>query len=157
MTQQAIQVVLTTIYVVFASPIAGKITPQWWYGLGAALSGVLFVTAVLFLPETKYERPLSSYQETTDSSSDLERTTTKDGLTVCTTRPDLDFVNFRPRTFRSDLRLWVGQPDMKILIDVWKVIRDVSLLLTATTDNNCSKCSSFSSFRMFSGLFVSMA
>ena len=122
MTQQAVQVVLTTIYVVFASPIAGKITPEWWYGLGAALSGVLFVVTALFLPETKYERPLASYQEASDSGSDVERSS-KDvaEVPICTFRPELDFVNFAPRTFRSDLRLWVGKPDWKAVADVWKV------------------------------------
>jgi MFS family permease len=124
MTQQAIQVILTTVYVIFASPIAGVITPEWWYGLGAALSAVMFILTALFLPETKYERPLSSFQEATDNSFDLERTVAKASpqVVLCTVRPQLDTVNHESRTFRSDLRLWVGKPDFKAVVDVYKVI-----------------------------------
>lgn len=136
MTQQAIQVVLTTIWVVFASPIAGNITPQWWYGLGAALSGVLLILTVLFLPETKYERPLSSFQESSDKESDIERDSSdaKAAVHICTFRPELDLVNYAPRTFRSDLRLWVGKPDWSAVFNVYKV-------------SSNSKCSNISIFR----------
>ncbi|KAI4715911.1 MFS general substrate transporter [Aureobasidium sp. EXF-10727] len=122
MTQQAIQVIITTIYTVFASPIAGRITPEGWYGLGAGLAGLLFVCAALFLPETKYDRPLSSYQEAAEHHFDVEETVNKASPSVqlCTTRPELDFVRYAPRTFRSDLRLWVGKPDMKHVLDVYK-------------------------------------
>lgn len=123
MTQQAIQVILTTIYVVFASPIAGAITPKWWYGLGAALSAVLFVLAALFLPETKYDRPPSAFQEATENSFDIEATVSKasPAVTFCTTRPELDHSRYAPRTFRSDLRIWVGKPNMNAVLDVYKV------------------------------------
>ncbi|KAI1874669.1 hypothetical protein JX265_004877 [Neoarthrinium moseri] len=109
MIQQTVQVILTAVWTVFASPIAAAITPQWWYGLGAVLSGVQLILAFFFVPETKYYRPLSSFQES-DSASD------KDGepiTRVCTTRPELDNVNFLPRTLRTDLRLWVGEPEWK--------------------------------------------
>jgi len=136
MTQQAIQVILTTIYVVFASPIAGAITPQWWYGLGAALSAVLFVLAALFLPETKYERPLSSFQEATENSFDIEATVSKAApmVTFCTNRPELDHSRYAPRTFRSDLRIWVGKPNMSAVIDVYKVSQSLFVFDTLFAD-----------------------
>lgn len=132
MTQQAIQVIITTIYTVFASPIAGAITPEGWYFLGAGLSAVLFVLAALFLPETKYERPLSSFQETTENSFDIEATVSKAGSTVtfCTTRPELDHSRYAPRTFRSDLRIWVGEPNFGAVMDVYKVNSSVRLSYT---------------------------
>jgi MFS family permease len=123
MTQQAIQVIITTIYTVFASPIAGKITPEGWYGLGAGLAGAVFVAALLFLPETKYERPLSSYQEAAEHHFDVEETVKQasPSVTLCTVKPELDFVRYQARTFRSDFRIIVGKPDMKHVFDVYKV------------------------------------
>ena len=104
MIQHTVQVTLTTVWVLFASPIAEEITPRWWYGLGGILAGVQFFMAFFLVPETKYDRPLSSYQE---SGSDSESGAPQ----VCTEKPPLDTVNFAPRTFKSDLRLWVGTPD----------------------------------------------
>ncbi|KAK8000954.1 MFS transporter [Apiospora marii] len=129
MIQQTIQVILTAIWTVFAGPIAGAITPQWWYGLGAVLAGVQFVLAVFFVPETKYYRPMSSFQESTSASSPTKNSDDDENNAVtpssdthssdvgkaaatetmmCTERPALDYVNFAPRTWRSDMRLWVG-------------------------------------------------
>jgi hypothetical protein len=117
MIQQTIQVILCAVWVLFASPIAGAITPQWWYGLGAALAGAQLVVSIFLLPETKYQRSLAAFQETTASSSteDLEASADGDSASkepaTCTTRPALDYENFAPRTWRSDMRLWVGTPE----------------------------------------------
>lgn len=113
MIQQTVQVSLTTVWVLFASPIAEAITSEWWYGLGGILAGVQLLLAFLLVPETKYERPLASFQESgSDSGSG--------GRRVCTERPPLDTVNFAPRTLRSDLRLWVGTPDWQL---GWRTFR----------------------------------
>jgi hypothetical protein len=126
MIQNAVQTILCAIWVLFASPIAGAITPQWWYGLGAILSGVQLIAAFFLLPETKYERSLSSYQENSknSSSTDLEAESAdgKHALSICTTRPALDLVNYAPRTFRSDMRLWVGPVEWNKAVEVWKNI-----------------------------------
>ncbi|KAL5361522.1 major facilitator superfamily domain-containing protein [Aspergillus floccosus] len=131
MFQQAIQVSLTAVWVLFASPIAGAITPQWWYGLGAILSGVQLVVAILFLPETRYDRSLSSYQESSSASSDNVQgdssSTNKGGAQpIYTERPPFDYVNYAPRTWKSDMRLWVGTPDWKA---VWMVFQQTFELL----------------------------
>ncbi|KAL2816525.1 major facilitator superfamily domain-containing protein [Aspergillus granulosus] len=129
MGQQAIQVSLTAVWVLFAGPIADSITPQWWYGLGAALAGAQLVLAFFFVPETKYERPMASFQEAesgddeTDASSQMKRDA---GVGMCTERPPLDFERYAPRTWKSDLRLWVGEPDWK---KVWEVLRQTFELL----------------------------
>lgn len=108
MLQQSIQTIATAVFVLFASPIAEAITPGWWYGLGACLSGASLVMAFFFVPETKYHRSRSSYQEnSSDTGSE------KEDLTVATERPELDFVNYEARTWRSDLRLWVGAPEWR--------------------------------------------
>ncbi|KAJ9657124.1 hypothetical protein H2198_004482 [Neophaeococcomyces mojaviensis] len=114
MIQQTVQVILSTIWTLFASPIAGAITPQGWYYLGAGLAAVQFILTLFFLPETKYERSLGAYQEKAASKplSDAENAQgTSQGEDLATERPALDFVNYAPRTWRSDMRLWVGTPE----------------------------------------------
>ncbi|KAJ5109546.1 hypothetical protein N7456_006221 [Penicillium angulare] len=128
MLQQAIQVVLTTIWTLFASPISGAITPQGWYGLGAGLAGVQFFVALFLLPETKYERGLTDYQEdvpgeSSTSSNDPETEISVKPLhTVCKEKPALDYVRYEPRTWKSDMRLWVGKPEWYKAIDVLKLL-----------------------------------
>ncbi|CAG8041316.1 unnamed protein product [Penicillium olsonii] len=115
MVQHTVQVILTTIWTLFASPIAGAITPQGWYGLGAGLAGLQFIVTLFLLPETKYDRDLSSYQEFTRDHNlpdDVEASDSKKPAAVlCTRRPALDFVNYQARTWKSDMRLWVGKPE----------------------------------------------
>jgi len=115
MVQQTVQVLLTTIFTLFASPIAAAITPQWWYGLGACLAAAQFIGALFLLPETKYKRSMGAYQE---GGSEVE---------LSTVRPALDNVNYAPRTFRSDMRLWVQAPEWTA---AWTALR-VSLLWSA--------------------------
>ncbi|KAH8901711.1 MFS general substrate transporter [Thozetella sp. PMI_491] len=115
--QLAVQVTLTTVWVLFASPIAGAITPEWWYGLGAILAGVQFVLTFLLVPETKYNRPLAAYQEGSDGSSSVE---------YCTKRPPIDSVNYPPRTWKSNLALWVGEPEWE---KAWSTFRQSFELL----------------------------
>ncbi|GLA19471.1 hypothetical protein AnigIFM62618_007582 [Aspergillus niger] len=127
MAQLAIQVTLTSVWTLFAGPIAESITPEGWYGLGAGLAGALLLVALVLLPETKYDRPLTSYQETnsdpTSTSSDLKKDL---GAEVCTIRPALDYERYAPRTWKSDMRLWVGKPQWT---ETWDVLRQTFELL----------------------------
>lgn len=123
MIQQTIQTIAVAIFVLFASPIAGAIGPQWWYGIGCVMCGVCFVITLFFVPETKYYRPQSSYQETTaegDSDGSGE------GFQIHTERPPLDYDNFEPRTFKSSMRLWIGKPEWGkawiVFKDAWTMI-----------------------------------
>lgn len=121
MVQLAIQVSLTSVWTLFAGPIAQSITPEGWYGLGAGLAGALLLVALVLLPETKYNRPLTSYQETnsdpTSTSPDLKKDL---GAEVCTVRPALDFERYARRTWTPDMRLWVGTPQWT---ETWDVLR----------------------------------
>lgn len=126
MVQQTVQVILTTIWTLFASPIAGAITPQGWYGLGAGLAGLQFIVAFFLLPETKYDRDLSAYQEWTGApitpGDDVEATKSgKPAVVLCKQRPALDFVRYQPRTWKSDMRLWIGRPEWHKAAEVIKV------------------------------------
>lgn len=114
MIQQTIQTIATAVFVIFAGPIAEAISPGWWYGLGAILSAVCLILTFFFVPETKYYRPSSSYQAS--GGSDDEAT-----VILCTERPELDYVNFAPRTWRSDLRLWVGEPEWNKVVEIFTV------------------------------------
>lgn len=118
MIQQTIQTIAVAIFVLFASPIAGAIGTAWWYGIGCVLCGVCFLCAFFFVPETKYYRPQSAYQETaangaTDSDDQA-------AYNLRTERPALDYDTFEPRTLRSNLRLWIGKPEWN---KAWVVFR----------------------------------
>ncbi|CAG8129169.1 unnamed protein product [Penicillium salamii] len=126
MVQQTVQVILTTIWTLFASPIAGAITPQGWYVLGAGLAGLQFFVALFLLPETKYDRDLSAYQEFTRNpdqpGNDIEASDSgKPSVVLCKHRPALDFVRYQARTWKSDMRLWIGKPEWYKGVEVLKV------------------------------------
>ncbi|CAI6093581.1 unnamed protein product [Clonostachys chloroleuca] len=131
MIQQAVQTIATAVLVLFASPIAGAITPRWWYGLGACLSGLVLILGILFVPETKYYRPASSYQESSGLGEDEDNKNSEisDGkyFDICTERPDIDTLAFEPRTWRSNLRLWVGKPEWRKGFDT--LVQSFGLLL----------------------------
>ena len=117
MVQHTIQTISTAVLVLFASPIAGAITPEWWYGLGACLSGLSWVMAFVFVPETKYFRPRSSFQDSNSTQctgEGLDEYVSKGTHKVVTERPALDFVTYEARTWRSDLRLWIGSPEWRM-------------------------------------------
>ncbi|KAJ5930867.1 hypothetical protein N7466_006360 [Penicillium verhagenii] len=129
MVQQSVQTIATAIFVLFASPIAAAITTRWWYGLGACLAGVSFIMAFSFVPETKYYRPQSSYQENSSTeASDEEHgdQVTKGSHHIVVEKPALDFDLYEARTWRSDLRLWVGSPEwrkgMETLIESFRLL-----------------------------------
>lgn len=133
MMQQSIQVLLTTVYVLFASPIAGAITPQGWYWLGAGLACLQFITAFIWLPETKYERNIQEFQEASPADLGLEAgDSAKVQAKVCNVKPPLDFINHSPRTWKSDLRLWIHEPDWLEAFNVLKVRLHPSLQLCRT-------------------------
>ncbi|KAM0415973.1 hypothetical protein ACHAPT_013072 [Fusarium lateritium] len=113
MVQLAVQIALSSVWVLFASPIAGAITPEWWYGLGAILAGLQCVITFIIVPETKYNRDLRAFQESSDGPDD-------ETADYCTEKPPLDTVNFQPRTWRSDLALWVDKPDWKLGWETFK-------------------------------------
>ncbi|EOD47641.1 putative mfs transporter protein [Neofusicoccum parvum UCRNP2] len=116
MLQSATQTILSAVLVLCASPIAGAITPRYWYILGAGLTGLQFILSIFFVPETRYERPLSAYQ-----ANELVQWSTGGGeeteevLAPVTTsaRPPLDYTRHQPRTVLSDMRLFVGPADWK--------------------------------------------
>lgn len=122
MIQNSCQTIIAAVYVLFAGPIAGAIGVAWWYGLGACLSGLSLVLAFFFVPETKYARPMSSYQETTQSQGEYgSKEECDEEIDMVTEKPPLDYENYSPRTWKSDMRLWIGEPEWKKGLHMFKV------------------------------------
>ncbi|RSL56839.1 hypothetical protein CEP53_006684 [Fusarium sp. AF-6] len=124
MIQNAVQTILAAVWVLFASPISGAISPQGWYYLGAGLSGLQLVLSIFLVPETKYRRSMAAFQETTTVSESDEGHVDKEGevkkvqeATHSSVRPPLDFERFEARTWKSDMRLWVGTPEWRLAFD----------------------------------------
>lgn len=122
MVQQTIQTIAVAIFVLCASPIADAIGTGWWYGLGCILCGVCFVVSFFLVPETKYYRPQSAYQESRKTKGEEG----EEAFQLVTERPELDFVNFEPRTWKSNMRLWNGKPEWDkawiVFKDAWTMI-----------------------------------
>ena len=114
--QAAVQKISCAVLVIFASPIAGAVGTRWWYGIGCVMCGLCFVLAFFFVPETKYYRPQSSYQETAANGD----TDGQAAYSLRTERPELDYETFEPRTMSSNLRLFVGKPEWH---KAWVVFR----------------------------------
>ncbi|KAK2012465.1 major facilitator superfamily transporter [Colletotrichum eremochloae] len=132
------QSVLSAVYSILTSYIAAGIGPSGWYFLGAGFSGITFVFALFLVPETKYDRPLAAYQGQTaqvshfvsSSGPGIDDTTgvyTEMLTRKTTTEPrQLDFVNFKPRTFASDMRLLTQKPDWN---EGWQCITGMAIVI----------------------------
>jgi hypothetical protein len=59
--QAAFQTTVGCILGVFASNIAASVGWKNWYYVYAGISAAIFILAVFFVPETKYERTLEAY------------------------------------------------------------------------------------------------
>lgn len=105
MWQVAMQTTISALLGLFASPIAGAIGPSNWYLLGVGLSAAVFVASFVFIPETRYERPLAAYQQDSEGK-DVPQVAYR-----VSQRPALDFETYPDRTVWSDMRLFVGEFD----------------------------------------------
>ena len=105
MWQVAGQTIISALLGLFASPIAGAIGPSNWYLLGTGLSAAVFVVSFVYIPETRYERPLEAYQQQTDADGkDVPQVAVR-----ISQRPALDYERFQDRTIWSDMRIFVGE------------------------------------------------
>jgi MFS family permease len=113
MWQSATQTVLAAVLVISASPIAGAVGPENWYILGAGLCATTFIFSIVWVPESRYNRPLAAYgQFSTDEGGEGDDSQATAGTPVrISERPTLDTTNFLPRTVWSDMRVFVGSAD----------------------------------------------
>ncbi|KAK4899961.1 hypothetical protein LTR27_002723 [Elasticomyces elasticus] len=112
MWQAAMQLSITAVYCLFASPIAGAIGPGNWYILGVGLGAGVLLLSIVWVPETRYTRALAAYGQEVESVTPEEGKPKEEPKPMrVSERPALDFVTYPARTLRSDLRLFVGKPD----------------------------------------------
>lgn len=115
MWQSAVQTTLAAVYVICASPIAQAIGPENWYVLGAGLCGTTFLLSIPWVPESRYDRSLTSYgQFSTEEGGEGDGSRSTAPMPVkLSDRPALDAARYSPRTIRSDMRLIVGKVDWR--------------------------------------------
>lgn len=132
MWYSAFQTTFAAILVLLTSYIGSALGADGWYYLGAGLSGFLLVVSIPLVPETKYLRPLSAYQgETTrvshfvksaDEEGHVQETAAYEVLERKTTvehRP-MDLTRYKPRTFASDMRVFVNPADW---VECWRCLK----------------------------------
>lgn len=113
MWQSATQTVLAAVLVISASPIAGAVGPENWYILGAGLCVTTLIFSIVWVPESRYDRPLAAYgQFSTNEGGEGDGSRTTAAMPVrISERPALNTTNFLPRTVLSDMRVFVGSAD----------------------------------------------
>ncbi|KAK8005542.1 major facilitator superfamily domain-containing protein [Apiospora arundinis] len=83
---------------------------KWWYGIITIVNAVILVFAVLFVPETLYQRVVEDY----DGETHEAHSTTTDGAKVervtTTANHTLDHARYGRRTWRRDLRVFAVAP-----------------------------------------------
>ncbi|TKA81735.1 hypothetical protein B0A55_01118 [Friedmanniomyces simplex] len=123
MVQSAGQTIVSAIYCLFASPIAGAIGPSNWYNLGSGLSAIIFILSVFLVPESKYDRSLIAYGQVSEAVALGKLDDIEDAPRPVTMshRPAMDLVKYKPRTLRSDMTLFANPPDW---MEGWYTIKN---------------------------------
>ena len=117
----SIQTIISGTLIILTSYIAATIGWRAWYYLFAGFSGLVFILAIFFVPETKYIRPLAAYEgnantevgypETMVAGSDPEDIKQVEHFITVDAVRILDTVNYSPRTRASDMALFVNKAD----------------------------------------------
>lgn len=115
MWQSAMQTIVSAVYILFASPIAGAIGPGNWYILGGGLAAAVLVLSIFLVPESRYDRTLAAYGQVTEG----ELETSPDEVAAAakpvriSERPAFDLTKFKPRTLLSDMQIFATKSDWK--------------------------------------------
>lgn len=59
----SLQTLGTALFIIASSYISTDIGWRWWYGIFAVVTGLTLLLSILFVVETKYDRPLESFCE----------------------------------------------------------------------------------------------
>ncbi|CAG8918560.1 unnamed protein product [Penicillium salamii] len=94
----SLQTLGTAAFIIASSYIGTSLGWRWWYGIFAIVTGVTFLFSILFVVETKYDRPLESYFGDDDRTAGVK--------ILASQRRTLDYVNFKARSFWEDLKPW---------------------------------------------------
>ncbi|KAF2679808.1 MFS general substrate transporter [Lentithecium fluviatile CBS 122367] len=127
------EVLLNSTLTIVSSYMVEALGWRSWYWLFTAVSGFCFVLAFFFVPETAYTRPLSAYMgtdppefvATTDEGNapeEINRSSDAPCIEPLTTLSErkLNTEIYEPRTFGSDMRVFVVKPDFRRAITTWK-------------------------------------
>ena len=57
----SLQTLGTALFIIASSYLTEALGWRWWYGVFAIISAATFVLSILFVAETKYDRPLNSF------------------------------------------------------------------------------------------------
>ncbi|KAF9892290.1 hypothetical protein FE257_002067 [Aspergillus nanangensis] len=116
----SLQTLGTALFIIASSYVSNALGWRWWYGIFTILSGFTLILSVLFVAETKYDRTL-------DSLFGVPADTDGKPITTSTKR-QLDPVNFRPRTFWSDMKPWGAiKPQWKEIPLFWYHLGQLTL------------------------------
>ncbi|PSN60287.1 MFS general substrate transporter [Corynespora cassiicola Philippines] len=123
------EVLLNSSLTIVSSYMAEAAGWRSWYWLFTAISGVCFVFAFIFVPETAYTRPLAAYMGSeTPEYADIDhgdhvqydyQVAHVEPMTTLSERT-LDTANYEKRTLRSDMRIFVVKPNFQRAITTWK-------------------------------------
>ncbi|RAK80590.1 MFS transporter [Aspergillus fijiensis CBS 313.89] len=91
---------------------------RWWYGIFAIASGVVFVVALFFVPESLYDRPTDAFEGRVHihhegQELNVLRATTKHPVA-------LDYTRYQARTFRHSMKIYHGPANWGAAALCWK-------------------------------------
>jgi hypothetical protein len=113
----------------FSPLIVARTGYRWWYGIFAIISGLSFVLALFLMPESKYARSIDAYGDempipgelAAEKDLSLRRSDSEFNRVTTATSRHLDFTHYKPRTLRSDMRLWIpGTVVWSKTVTCWK-------------------------------------
>jgi hypothetical protein len=91
---------------------------RWWYGVFSIVSGVVLISSFLFIPESLYHRPTDAFEGTVHVHHKHGGPDTAVQATV-RHRVELDFVRYKARTVKDDLKIFHGKPNWKGATDCY--------------------------------------
>lgn len=91
---------------------------RWWYGVFAIVNGIIFIFSYLLVPESRYNRPSDAFDGAVHISARGENS---DRSLKATIRHGihLDLATYKPRTWKSDLRIYIGPANWKAASECW--------------------------------------
>ncbi|KAG5759343.1 hypothetical protein H9Q72_012532 [Fusarium xylarioides] len=127
-----VQNTLTAALFTATTYIVPSLGLPWWYGIMTIINGFTMIMSVLFLAETRYDRPEDATEGAVhlrlDKNGNVAREGTNEVLYQVTTRNGvvLQPEKFGERTWRDDIKLFHDKADWKSLVSFYK---DVGLSL----------------------------
>ncbi|KAF5645851.1 HOL1 [Fusarium tjaetaba] len=127
-----VQNTLTAALFTATTYIVPSLGLPWWYGIMTIINGFTMIMSILFLAETRYDRPEDATEGAVhlklDKNGNVAREGTNEVLYQVTTRNGvvLQPEKFGERTWRDDIKLFHGKADWRSLVSFYK---DVGLSL----------------------------